>query len=205
MVMQLYGAPTGNCQRAAIALEEAGIPYEPILVDLRRAEHRTPSFLQRRNPAGKVPVLVSEDTTLPLNLPQSNAIVFFASERQPGKLLPEGPSADRALAVERFFYFLTDVIANAHASYQLRWRGQQDASRILLGLAMDAAEFAEHFVQEQPFMAGANFTLADIAAYPAIASLADVIDWQRVPALQKWFTSVEVRPSIARGMRAFAW
>jgi len=46
-VIELYGAQTGNSLRAAIALEEAGVPYTARLLNLRAHEHRAPAYLAK--------------------------------------------------------------------------------------------------------------------------------------------------------------
>ena len=56
--VRLYGAQTGNSRRAAIALEEADIPYSVIRVDLRAGEHKTAAF-RALNPRGLIPATKS--------------------------------------------------------------------------------------------------------------------------------------------------
>ena len=74
--VELLVAPTGNCIRTAIALEEAGVPYAVRHVDLRRREQRRPEFVAF-NPAGKVPVMIDHaDAAAPLVLSHSNAIML---------------------------------------------------------------------------------------------------------------------------------
>lgn len=86
-VIELYGAQTGNSLRAAIALEEAGVPYTARLLNLRALEHRDPAYLAL-NPAGKVPTLV-DNTSVPARIiNQSNAIIQFADTSAPGRLAP---------------------------------------------------------------------------------------------------------------------
>ena len=99
--LELYGAQTGNCIRAAIALEEAGLSYTPKLVDLSSGAQRGVDHLAL-NPAGKVPVLVEkEEDREPFILTQSNAIILYAAGKAAGRL-PEN-DRDRAIVFERFF------------------------------------------------------------------------------------------------------
>jgi len=67
--IELYGAQTGNCLRAAIALEEAMVPYTVRHVDLRSGEHRRAAYLAL-NPAGQVPTMVDRsDEAAPARSP----------------------------------------------------------------------------------------------------------------------------------------
>lgn len=199
--IDLIGARTGNCIRVAIALEEASLPYKVAVLDLKNGEHRSPAHLAL-NPEGKVPYIIDRSSGTDVVLSQSNAILFHASRRSPGRLLPLD-DAPRTMALERFFYFLTDVIAVNHAAFFLRLRGQPDASLVLDRKSHAAIGHSERFVQESRYMGGDQFTLADIAAYTIVATCHEEIDWRAAPNLERWFAELRERPSMKRGMHAF--
>lgn len=201
--LELHGAVTGNCLRASVAFEEAGIPYRVVHVDIARSEHQGAGFLAL-NPAGKVPVLVDRSGVSPRILTQSNAIVLYAAEQRPGSLLPIDDARARSIAFERYFYFITDAIAVSHAAFRLKRVGNPaDAVRYLEQDALNAVLAAERFVAEHAFMAGPQFTIADIAAYTFARHVRSDIDWNRVPHLERWFRAVDDRAATQRGMRAF--
>jgi glutathione S-transferase len=83
--MKLYEfAPTRSI-RARWTLQELGVEFEAVSVDLRAGEHRRAEFLAL-NPAGKVPVLVDGEMVLS----ESIAIVLYLAEKYPEKkLLPD--------------------------------------------------------------------------------------------------------------------
>ena len=201
--LELYGAPTGNCWRAAIALEEAGIPYRARVVDLYGGEHRETTFLEL-NPAGKVPVLMDRSSVQPFVLSQSNAVVLYAAELAPGRLLSVTDRKARAHAYERYFYFLTDVIAVGHAAFSLRGPDDAASRHILNSRMLAALAFAERFASASRYIAGDTFTIADVAAVTITASVAGQLDWDELPHLKRWFDEVMSRPSVSRGMSAFA-
>jgi GST-like protein len=189
--------------RVAIALEESGLPYEVVPIDLNREEQRSPEFLAL-NPMGRVPVLVDDaDSARPFALTQSNAILFYVAERAPGRLFPEKDPISRALTYERFFFFLTDVIAPSHAAFQLRRSDQQHASSVLDQRSISALSTTERFLNEGPFMAGEHFSVADIAAYTITLATRRHLDWVRLPQLTQWFDRIGKRPSVGQGLRAF--
>jgi len=198
--VELYGAKTGNCLRASVALEEAEIPYIVRKLDLRRSEHRTPEHLSR-NPVGKVPTLVEcfRDGRV-LTLSQSNAILMYAAEGSPPRLLPSDTS-ERALVLQRFFYFVTDVIAVSHAGFATKNNGGDQP--FLDGRSLGALAFAESFLENSTFMAGEAFSLADIAAFTIASSYQSRLEWDRLPKMRRWFDQVAARESVQRGMRAF--
>jgi GSH-dependent disulfide-bond oxidoreductase len=118
--LELHGARTGNCLRAAIGLSEAGLLYKTRHVDLRRGEQRDAQHLAL-NPAGKVPVLVARGPVKAqaFVLTQSSAILFYADAAAPGRILPRHGDRARIRALETFFYFTTDVIALNGAAFSL--------------------------------------------------------------------------------------
>ena len=80
--MKLYEfAPTRSI-RARWTLQELGVEFEAVTVNLIAGEHRRPEFL-KINPAGKLPVLVDGDTVLT----ESIAIVICLAEKYPEKKL----------------------------------------------------------------------------------------------------------------------
>lgn len=83
--IKLYMAP-GTCARVpAIALEEAGVEFESVLVRFMRGEHKSPEF-KKLNPKGKVPTLIIDEEPLAENV----AILTFLNMRFPdANLLPE--------------------------------------------------------------------------------------------------------------------
>jgi GSH-dependent disulfide-bond oxidoreductase len=201
--VELYGSQTGNCIRAAIALTEAGIPFTARPVNLLDGEHRRQPYLAL-NPAGKVPVMIDRSYEQPLVISQSNAIMLYAAERSPGRLLPEKSAADRAIALERFFFFVTDVIAPNHAAFYLRNKRMDDAISLLNDRVIARLAEAERYAAESLFIAGDQFTIADIAAYTIIASVKDSIDWVEHPNLVQWFLHLRTKHSIEQGYQAFA-
>lgn len=199
--MELHGARTGNCLRAAIALEECGLAYSVYRVDLRSGEQYRPAHLAL-NRAGKVPTLIDRSGAQPVIVSQSNAIIFHASDRAPGKLLPESGPA-RSLTLERFFFFVTDVVVPSFDGFYLRSRGAVDGSRLLETRVIEGLAWADRYVADAPFMAGDRFSMADIAAWTITASVVDGLDWPNLPHLRRWYDEVAKRPGIDRGMHAF--
>lgn len=87
--IKLYMAP-GTCARVpTIALEEAGVDFESVVIRFLKGEHKSPDYLAL-NPKGKVPTLVVDGEAITENV----AIALFLAEHYPqAKLLPEASSA----------------------------------------------------------------------------------------------------------------
>lgn len=200
-LIELYGAQTGNCLRAAIALIEADIPFTVRHVDLRAGAHMTPTF-KVLNPAGKVPTLVDHSFTPPLVIHQSNAIVQYADAKAPGKLSPSEIGPDRFRMFDRYFFFVTDVIATSHAAFFLQRVGLRDAAVPLDYRVVEHLLLAEDFLTDA-YMGGGKFSMVDISAFTLVASVEDRLPWDKLPKLQQWFDHVGERPSVQAGLRVF--
>jgi GSH-dependent disulfide-bond oxidoreductase len=199
--IDLYGARTGNCLRVSVAFEEAEIPYSVKKVDLTRNEQRSPAHLSR-NPNGKVPTIVEHFRNgRVLALSQSNAILMYAAQKNPHRLLLPSDNGGRALALERFFYFVTDVIAVSHAAF--RTKDKSGDSAFLDAQSLAALAFAESFLRDSSFMAGEALTLADISAFTIVSAYQLRLEWDQLPEMRRWFDAMSTRPAVKRGMCAF--
>jgi glutathione S-transferase len=182
-VITLYDADRcPYCARVRIALAEKGIEYETVEVDL----DDRPAWIYEKNPLGRVPVL-EEDTFV---LAESAVIDEYLDDRYPDPPLWPADPADRALG--RMLVFRFDELSRPY--YAVR-RGEDDARERL-----DAA-FAtlDAVLQEQGFLSGREFGLADIAYVPWILRARDrmEVDLERFPALAEWVGRLEQRSSIA--------
>jgi GST-like protein len=199
--IELYGAQTGNSLRAAIALEEAGTPYTARRLNLHANEHRDLAYLAL-NPAGKVPTLVDHTSTPALVINQSNAIIQFADAKAPGRLAPAHPGPERDRVFDRYFFFVTDVIGPSHAAFFLRQAGWTDAATAIDLRVIEQVVYAERFLTGD-FMAGDQFSMADISAFTIASSMRDRLDWAVLSRLSRWFDAIEARPAVQRGLKAF--
>lgn len=199
--IKLYGAKTGNSLRAAIALEEAGIPYVPMRLDLHAGAQRESTYLTL-NPTAKVPTLVDHGSVPALILNQSNAIIQYADLKRPGRLSPVDDLNGRLRALDRYFFFVTDVIAPSHAAFFLRQHSKHVASDVIDGQVQRQVAYSESFLTDD-FMAGTQFSMADISAFTLINSIETQLDWTALARLKRWFESIQNRPAVQAGLRAF--
>jgi glutathione S-transferase len=182
-VITLYDAGRcPYCARVRIVLAEKGIEYETVEIDL----DDRPAWIYDKNPLGRVPVL-EEDTFL---LAESAVIDEYLDERYPEP--PLWPADPAARALGRMLVFRFDELSRPY--YALR-RGDDGAGERLDAVLtrLDAA------LQEQRFLSGLEFGLADIAYIPWILRARDRmdVDLDRFPALSEWVSRLAERPSIA--------
>jgi GST-like protein len=204
-MIELFGDATGNSNRAAIALEESGLAFEPRKVALAQGKHRAPEYL-RLNRTGRVPTLIDSDGPggERLVLTQSNAIMIYIAEKS-GTLLPAS-GAERVRALEWLFFFATDVIVPSAQAFVLGRdpaATHEGAIALLNERVLALYEHVERRLADRPFLAGSTFTLADIAGYTITTALEGRLRWDALAHVRRWLEQVGSRPAVARGRRVF--
>ena len=172
------------CARVRIVLEEKGVEYDPVPIDL----DDRPAWIFEKNPSGKVPVLEEADGFV---LPESAVIMEYLEERNPEPALLSADPGDRALArvwIDRF----DDRLGNAYYARRRREPGAE--------LGLDARLAAlDRVLAEQPFLGGENYGLADIAYLPWVlrASATLGADFEGLVSLGAWVEGLTERPAVA--------
>jgi GST-like protein len=203
-MLELYTFPSSNGQRAAIALEECGIPYRVRKVDLAKGEQRAPQFLAI-NPAGTIPALVDPDGPggAPLNLAQSGAIVVHAAERS-GRLLP-GDARRRAEAWRWFFHAVTDCACASVGIYlaSAQMPDKSDANaRYFEERTLRFLRVVDGVLADRSSLAG-EYSIADVALYPLAATRRPLIESAGdCGHLLRWLDEIGERPAVQRGMQS---
>jgi glutathione S-transferase len=105
--------PSGNGYKVRLLLAQLGIPFRRIEYDITRGETRTPDFLGRINPNGRVPVLETDAGEF---LSESDAILFYLAHDTP--FLPDG-RLKRARVLQWMFF---DRNLRFHRTLGLRFR-----------------------------------------------------------------------------------
>jgi glutathione S-transferase len=192
--MKLYEfAPTRSI-RARWTLQELGVEFEAVSVNLLAGEHRRPEFLAI-NPAGKVPVLVDGDMVLS----ESIAIAVHLAEKYPEKgLAPTDPCARAQLM--RWLLFTTTELEQPLWRITRHTRLYPEDRRLPGDVALARDEFAamakvlDRHMEEREFIVGDSVTVADFV-------LAYTLDWAQIlglledlPRLEGYMMRMYARP-----------
>ncbi len=199
-MIDLYTASTFNGQRVSIMLEETGLDYTWHRINLTKGEQRRSEFLAL-NPSGRIPVIVDRDSkdSQPLVLTQSIAILQYLAEKT-GQLLPKAID-ERACVYEWMHFHAVDIGSTVFNAFYLAQRcnpKQERAAGLLTERIVMLYQFFDQQLAEQEFLAGADYSIADIATYPAVSNQQNVLE--KYPHLQRWQRQLERRPAVARGM-----
>jgi glutathione S-transferase len=200
--MKLYEfAPTRSI-RVRWTLQELGVDFEAITVNLLAGEHRSPAFL-KINPAGKLPGLVDGDVVLT----ESVAIVLYLAEKYRDKGLIPIDLQQRAQMIRWLLFTTTEL-------EQPLWRIARHTSlypenkRLPGELALARDDFAamakvlEVYMSGRKFVVGNSATVGDfVLAYTLDwAKLANVLDG--LPRLEAYMEEMYARPHAPMRIKA---
>ncbi|MEM1246956.1 MAG: glutathione S-transferase family protein [Acidobacteriota bacterium] len=191
---------TPNSRRVRVFLAEKGIEVETVEVDITSMENRSDGFLAK-NPMGKVPVLELDDGTF---VSESAAICRYFEELQPSPPL-FGTSAQERAEVEMWHRRMEldlavpimHVFQNTHPFFAERIEQLGDYAERCRKTAAESMLWLDGVLADRPFIAGDEYTVADIVALIGI-------DFGRVSGikiddplthLKRWHDEVSARPS----------
>jgi glutathione S-transferase len=192
--LQIYGVARTRAFRALWVAEELGIAYEHRPIEIGDAGARTPEFLAL-NPNGRLPVIVDGDFVLPESLAIT---LYLAKKYSPGGLYP-ARLEDEARVWQWSFWAIAEVDrgVNIWSLHAVRLPPAERNSALRdEALKVIAAPFKvlDTAVAEQPYLQGAQFTVADLNVAAVISRAADM-DLSAWPHLQTWLMRCLDRPA----------
>jgi glutathione S-transferase len=204
MSLKLYYHPLSSfCHKVLIALYEADIPFETILVNL--GDEKSSAPFRALWPIGKFPLL--RDEARNCTVPESTIIIGYldAYYAGGGRFVPT--DADQAWHVrlwDRFYDHYVHYPMQKAVGDNLRPADKRDPFGVDQAKAQlrKAFDIAEEAMQSGSWAAGKDFTLADCAAAPALFYANLVVPFaQSHPKLAAYLGRLMARPSYARALR----
>lgn len=197
MVTTLYYHPLSSfCWKALIGLYELDFPFEKKLVNFQDPDER--AAFQRLWPIGKFPLLTHADRVLP----ESSVLLEYASALRRGHLIPAEPA--RALEcrlLDRVYDEYIHIPMQKCVDDILRPEGKKDPHGVEHAKARMTTAYGvvEDRLAVGPWALGADFTLVDCAAFPALyyANRVHPIGAQHTK-LTAYLERLKTRPSVAR-------
>lgn len=208
--LQLYSLPTPNGVKASIMLEETGLPYEVHKVSFETGDQMSPAFLSL-NPNNKIPAIIDPDGPggKPLALFESGAILIYLAEKT-GKFLPADPA--RRYEVIQWLMFQMGGVGPMFGQlgffHKFAGREYEDKrpreryvneSKRLLGVL-------EGQLGKHAWIAGDEYTIADIATFPWVSNLVgfydagELVGFEDFPRVRAALERFRQRPAVAAGL-----
>src|ERR1700733_9516425 len=191
-MLEVWSWPTPNGHKVHIALEELGLEYQVIPINIGAGDQFKPEFL-KITPNHRIPAIVDSDGPggKPFTLFESAAIMIYLSEKAGGKLIPKEPFGQW----NHFGAYAPEKIPYAIERYG------NEANRLTRVL--------NQRLEETHWLAGDEYSMADIITFPWLRTATDpsprfdqrgYIDLGKYPAVKRWFDEISARPAVQRGL-----
>jgi GSH-dependent disulfide-bond oxidoreductase len=206
-MIEVYSWPTPNGHKVHIMLEECGLSYRAIPIDIGAGDQFKPDFL-RISPNNKIPAIVDPNGPdgQPMSMFESGAILLYLASKT-GQFLPTG-TRERFEVLEWLMFQMGGVgpmLGQAHhfriyAPEKIEYaynRYTNEAKRLYAVMNTRLAK--------RKYIGGAEYSIADMAIFPWLRSWKNQgIAWADYPHLRGWFDEISARPAVIRAVEVLA-
>lgn len=203
MSLTFYYAPMTSAMRVHWALEELGVPYEKVKLDLAAGDQKKPDYLAL-NPNGKVPLLVVDGTPVFESLAM---IIHLGESHGVEKGLYPAPGPARAEALKWIAWSsvtLGDALSRVLRNSSERF--PEDQRNAAAGAAakaeiIDLLGIVDRALEGKDFLLGKDFTLADLSIATFLPFFMRLgIDYGAHKNVVAWLGRCTSRPALGRAM-----
>jgi GSH-dependent disulfide-bond oxidoreductase len=206
-MIDVFSWPTPNGHKVHVMLEECGLPYRAIPVNIGAGDQFKPQFLAI-SPNNKIPAITDPDGPdgEPISLFESGAILVYLAAKT-GKFMPKGDRAKYEMLQWLMFQMggVGPMLGQAHhfriyAPEKIGYAVDRytNEARRLYGVI-------DRRLSQSAYLGGPEYSIADIATFPWLRS------WENqgivlgdYPHLKKWFDQIAARPAVQRGVKVLA-
>ncbi|HEY5681395.1 MAG TPA: glutathione S-transferase N-terminal domain-containing protein [Pseudomonadales bacterium] len=212
-MIDVYYWPTPNGWKVTIMLEECGLPYRILPVDIGGGDQFTPDFL-RVSPNNRMPAIVDHEPLgggEPLSIFESGAILEYLADKS-GKFLSREP-AGRYRTLQWVHWQMANLgpmMGNANHFKNYGKNIAEDPQQLEYGTRRFVGEVdrlsgvMDAQLRVNRYLAGSEYTIADIITWPWAMLLGRLIDeavWETFPNLKRWVDEVGERPAVEKGRK----
>jgi GST-like protein len=206
-MIEVWTWPTPNGHKVHIMLEEVGLPYKVIPVNIGAGDQFKPEFLAI-NPNHRIPAIVDPEGPDGQRLPlfESGAILIYLGEKT-GKLIPTS-AVERYTCLQWLMFQMGSVGPmfgqyNHFASYapeKLSYAVERYAKEV-----QRLHRVLNKRLSESEYLAGPDYTIADIATFAWVRNPdRRGIDLADYPAVKRWHDVIAARRAVQRGVQVLA-
>ena len=202
-MIDLYYWTTPNGHKITMFLEESGLPYRIVPVNISRGEQFKPDFL-RISPNNRMPAIIDHapaDGGEPLSVFESGAILLYLADKI-HRFIP-ADLRGRNVALQWLFWQMGGLGPMAGQNHHFVQYAPEKIpyamERYVKETARLYAVLDKHLSDGREFIAGAEYSIADMASYPWVV----LYEWQsqkieHTPHVAAWFERIKQRPATER-------
>jgi GSH-dependent disulfide-bond oxidoreductase len=206
-MIDVFSWPTPNGHKVHVMLEECGLPYRALPINIGAGDQFKPEFL-KISPNNKIPAITDPDGPdgKPISLFESGAILVYLAAKT-GKFMP---ASDRAKyeVLEWLMFQMGSVGPMLGQAHHFRMYAPEKIPYAIDRYSNEAKRIygvIDRKLAQSTWLAGSQYTIADIATFPWLRS------WQNqgivlsdFPHLEAWFNKIAERPAVQRGVKVLA-
>ena len=206
-MIEVFSWATPNGHKVHIMLEECGLPYRAIPIDIGAGDQFKPEVL-KISPNNKIPAITDPagPDGKPISLFESGAILVYLAAKT-GKLMPK---SDRAKydVLQWLMFQMGSVGPMLGQAHHFRMYAPEKIDYAVNRYSNEAKRIygvIDRRLSQSAWLGGTEYSIADIATFPWLRS------WQNqgvvlseFPHLQAWFDKINERPAVQRGVKVLA-
>jgi GST-like protein len=199
--IDLYYWPTPNGWKITIFLEEVGLPYSIVPVDITSGDQYEEEFL-KISPNNKMPAIVDPEGPdgEPISLFESGAILLYLADKT-GKFMPES-ERDRYIVLQWLMFQMGHVGPMLGQAHHFRGYAPEEVPYAIERYTNEATRLygvMDRRLSEAEYFAGDEYTIADMAIFPwLISHERQGQNLEDFPNVKRWFETIESRPAVVR-------
>ena len=195
-MIELFSADTPNGKKISIMLEEIGYDYKLTKINLSNDEQFKSDFI-KISPFSKIPVIVDHDNNE--SIFESGAILIYLAEKS-GKLY----NKEERLKINQWLMAqmgtIGPMIGQHHQFHHYNPGKSQFGEERYFKIAKRLYQELDNRLKDTKFLAGENYTIADIATWPWIARH----EWHDIGLksyknLSRWYQEISNREAVIKG------
>ncbi len=197
-MIDLYSANTPNGKKISIMLEEIGYEYKVINIDLNKGDQFKPEF-KKISPFSKIPVIIDQDNNK--NIFESGAILMYLAE-QSGKFYDTKDRLEINQWLMAQMGYVGPMLGQHHQFHHYNPGKSQFGEERYFKISKRIYEELDERLSQSRFLAGENYTIADIGTFPWIARH----EWHDIGLknyknLTRWYVEISEREAVKNGFR----
>ena len=197
-MIELYSANTPNGKKISIMLEEISYEYKVVNIDLNNGDQFKPEF-KKISPFSKIPVIIDQGNNK--NIFESGAILIYLAE-QSGKFY----DVEDRLEINQWLMaqmgYIGPMLGQHHQFHHYNPGKSQFGEERYFKISKRIYEELDIRLSKSRFLAGENYTIADIGTFPWIARH----EWHDIGLinyknLTRWYVEISEREAVKKGFK----
>ena len=197
-MIELFSSNTPNGKKISIMLEEIGYDYKVNKVDLQKGDQFKSDF-KKISPFSKIPVIIDHKNNETIF--ESGAILIYLAEKS-GKFYDKGERLKINQWLMAQMSTVGPMIGQHHQFHHYNSGKSKFGEERYFKITKRIYEELDDHLKVSRFLAGVNYTIADIATWPWIARH----DWHDIGLnnyknLKRWYLDISYREAVMRGFQ----